>query len=71
MGFKNGRHIPMKVKFSDRRMMKKDLRKLLDVGVFESDYKLRNERYLATRKLKEIVESNLRPYIEGSESKKR
>ena len=71
MGFNNGSHIPMKVKFCDWRMMKDDLKKLLDVSVFESDYKLGNERYLATRQLEEIVESKLRPYIEKTESKNR
>ena len=71
MGFKNGSHIPMKVKFCDWRMMKDDLKKLSDVSVFESDYNLGNERYLATGQLEEIVESKLRPYIEETESKNR
>ena len=70
MGFKNGSHIPMKVKFFDQRMMKNDLKKLLNVNVFESDYKLGNERYLVTRQLEEIVKRRLRPYIEETESKR-
>ena len=69
MGFKNGSHIPMKVNAKDRPMMRKDLKKLLDVGVFECDYELENDRYFVTRKLEEIVESKLRCYIEETESK--
>ena len=63
MGFKNGSYIPMKVKFFDKRRIKNDLEKLLDVGIFECNYKLGNERYLVTRQLEEIVEKRLRPYI--------
>jgi hypothetical protein len=63
MGLKSGSHIPMKVNADDWPMMKKDLKKLLDVGVFEYGYKLENDRYLVTRQLEEIVESKLRPNI--------
>jgi hypothetical protein len=63
VGFKSGSHISMKVNAGDWPMMKKDLKKLLDVGVFQCDYKLGNDRYLVTRQLEEIVESKLRPYI--------
>jgi hypothetical protein len=70
MGLKIGSHIPMKVDASDWPRMKNDLKKLLDVGVFECDYKLENARYLVTRRLEEIVESKLRPYIEETESKR-
>jgi hypothetical protein len=69
MGLKNGSHIPMKVNADDWPMMKKDLEKLLDVGIFECDYKLENGRYLVTRQLEEVVESRLRCYIEEAESK--
>jgi len=63
MGLKSESHIPMKVNANDWPMMKKDLEKLLDAGVFECDYKLENDRYMVTRQLEEIVESKLRPYI--------
>jgi len=69
MGLKSGSHIPMKVKARDWPMMKKHFKELLDVGVFECDYKLENDRYLVTRQLGEIVESKLRPFIEETESK--
>ena len=69
MGLKIGSHIPMKVDANDWPRMKDDLEKLLDAGVFECDYKLENDRYLATRQLEEIVESKLRCYIEETESK--
>ena len=70
MGLKTGSHIPMKVDRNDWPMMKGDLEKLRDVGVFECDYELENDRYLVTRKLEEIVESKLRSYIEETESKR-
>jgi len=69
MGLKIGSHIPMKVDANDWPMMKNDLKKLLDVGVFECDYKLESDRYLATRQLEEVVESKLRCYIDETESK--
>ena len=50
----------MKVYSGDWTMMKDDLEKLLDAGVFGRDYELGNYRYLATMKLEEIVESKLR-----------
>ena len=71
MGLKNGSHIPMKVDADDWPMMKNDLKKLLDVGVVEYDYKLGNDRYLVTRQLEEIVKSKLKPYIEETESKRK
>ena len=63
MGFKNGSHIPMEVDADDWPMMKDDLEKLLDAGVFECDYELENDRYFVTKKLVEIVEGKLRPNI--------
>jgi hypothetical protein len=69
MGLKNGSRIPMKVYSDDWPMMKDDLEKLLDAGVFECDYELGNDRYLVTRKLEEIVESKLRCCIEETENK--
>jgi len=70
MGLKTGSHIPMKVYSDDWPMMKVDLEKLRDAGVFECEYELENDRYLVTRKLEEIVESKLRSYIEETESKR-
>ena len=69
MGLKIGSHIPMEVDADDWPMMKDDLEKLLDAGIFECNYELKNDRYLATMKLEEIVESKLRCFIEETESK--
>ena len=51
MGSKNGSPIPMKVDTDDWPMMKDDLEKLRNDGIFECDYELENGRYLVTRKL--------------------
>jgi hypothetical protein len=69
MGLKNGSRIPMKVYSDDWPMMKDDLEKLWDAGIFECNYELKNDRYLATMKLEEIVESKLRCCIEETENK--
>jgi hypothetical protein len=70
MGLKVGSNIHMKVDAGDWPMMKVDLKKLSDAGVVECDYELENNRYLVTSKLKEIVESKLRSYIEETKNKR-
>lgn len=67
MGLKVGGHIPMEVDDDDWAMMKDDLEKLCEPGVFECNYELENDRYIVTRKLEEVVNDTLRSHIEKSE----
>lgn len=66
-GLKLGSHVPMEVDGDDWPMMKDDLERLSEAGVFECDYDLENDRYIVTRRLEELVESTLRSHLEESE----